>query len=214
MKDNTLVSIPLFAIFLLMLSSSAVQGYAGVGLLQPVHMPAAAAASGCAPYYVIRPGDTLSAIALRCGVSTVALAQANGLLLSSLIFPGQRLIMPGMAGVAATSGVTAGYQAQVGCPARYIVRAGDTLGVIARRCGVTVANLKQWNNLRSDLILIGQVLRTTGLTMLPVTPTMYMGSTPSRASGSAGPVATPAPALAPVVMPTPTPAIESPISTR
>lgn len=41
----------------------------------------------------------------------------------------------------------------------YVVRSGDTLSRIASRHGCTVAQLKKWNNLRSDRINIGQRLR-------------------------------------------------------
>lgn len=40
----------------------------------------------------------------------------------------------------------------------YIVKSGDTLSHIALRFGVTVNQLKQWNNLSSDTIYVGQVL--------------------------------------------------------
>ena len=40
----------------------------------------------------------------------------------------------------------------------YRVKRGDVLGSIARRFGVTVAQLKTWNNLSSDLIRINQPL--------------------------------------------------------
>jgi len=40
----------------------------------------------------------------------------------------------------------------------YRVRRGDVLGSIARRFGVTVAQLKAWNNLSSDLIRVNQNL--------------------------------------------------------
>src|SRR5690625_1006390 len=40
----------------------------------------------------------------------------------------------------------------------YTVKSGDTLSHVASRNGVTVANLKKWNNLSSDLIHIGQKL--------------------------------------------------------
>lgn len=60
----------------------------------------------------------------------------------------------------------------------YKVKAGDTLSVIASRNGTTVANLKSWNNLKSDLILINQVLivkkgttTSTGTNTTVTTPT-------------------------------------------
>lgn len=40
----------------------------------------------------------------------------------------------------------------------YYVRSGDALSTIARRFGVTVRNLREWNNLRSNLIRKGQRL--------------------------------------------------------
>ncbi len=42
--------------------------------------------------------------------------------------------------------------------ARYTVRSGDSLDKIARRFGVAVTDLKRWNNLRSNTILVGQQL--------------------------------------------------------
>ncbi|GAA0879541.1 lytic transglycosylase domain-containing protein [Algoriphagus jejuensis] len=40
----------------------------------------------------------------------------------------------------------------------YRVRSGDVLGSIASRHGVSVSQLKEWNNLRSNLIKVGQTL--------------------------------------------------------
>jgi membrane-bound lytic murein transglycosylase D len=40
----------------------------------------------------------------------------------------------------------------------YVIRSGDNLGSIANRYGVTVSQLKEWNNLKSDLIHPGQKL--------------------------------------------------------
>ena len=41
----------------------------------------------------------------------------------------------------------------------YVVKSGDTLGHIAKRYKVTVAQLKQWNGLKSDFLRIGQKLK-------------------------------------------------------
>ncbi len=40
----------------------------------------------------------------------------------------------------------------------YYVRNGDVLGTIAQRFGVSIRNLKEWNNLRGNLIRVGQRL--------------------------------------------------------
>jgi membrane-bound lytic murein transglycosylase D len=44
----------------------------------------------------------------------------------------------------------------------HVVRSGESLGVIARKYGVSVSDLKQWNGLRSDMIRAGQKLVVNG----------------------------------------------------
>ncbi len=41
----------------------------------------------------------------------------------------------------------------------YVVKKGDTLGAIAKKHKTTVANIKKWNHLKSDMISIGQKLK-------------------------------------------------------
>jgi LysM repeat protein len=48
--------------------------------------------------YTVRPGDTLSAIGARFGVSYMAIARANGIANPNLIHVGQRLVIPGRTG--------------------------------------------------------------------------------------------------------------------
>jgi LysM repeat protein len=45
--------------------------------------------------YTVRPGDTLSAIGARFGVSYQSIARANGLTNPNLIYAGQHLVIPG-----------------------------------------------------------------------------------------------------------------------
>ncbi|UYY57198.1 LysM peptidoglycan-binding domain-containing protein [Sphingomonas sp. S2-65] len=54
--------------------------------------------------YVVRPGDTLSAIARRSGVGMRALAHSNGIQNVNVIHVGQRLILPGVSPSAGASG--------------------------------------------------------------------------------------------------------------
>ena len=44
-------------------------------------------------------------------------------------------------------------------PANYKVDKGDTLSKIARRYSVSVANLRKWNDLKNDILQVGQVLQ-------------------------------------------------------
>lgn len=53
----------------------------------------------------------------------------------------------------------------------YTVVKGDTLWKIATRAGVTVTKLKQWNNLSSDVIYVGQELKIYGKNIEPQPPT-------------------------------------------
>jgi LysM repeat protein len=47
--------------------------------------------------------------------------------------------------------------------ATYTVQSGDILGAIAERHGVTVADLRAWNDLENDLIRVGQQLTVRGV---------------------------------------------------
>jgi LysM repeat protein len=64
----------------------------------------AAAGSGCGNVYIVQPGDWLSTIANRCGVSLSALYAANpGVEFQLYIYPGQALNIPGGVPVPVTS---------------------------------------------------------------------------------------------------------------
>jgi LysM repeat protein len=67
----------------------------------PTTIPAATTVPTTAPpptqpagSYVVEPGDTLSVIAARFGVSVDALSQANGITDPNSIRPGQELVIP------------------------------------------------------------------------------------------------------------------------
>ncbi len=95
-------------------------------------------------------GETLSSIARKYGVSVASLKAWNGLDDAS-IQAGQRLKVEGGSTAAAPARATT-----------HRVRRGETLTAIAQKYGVSVGDLKTWNNLRSGKILVGQRLRVNG----------------------------------------------------
>ena len=104
----------------------------------------------------VRGQETLTQIALRYKVrpeEIVAVNQLEGRELAS----GQRLTIPVAYRPDPVRRFPAGLGERAGGP-RYAVKQGDTLGAIAKRQGVTVAQLQAWNGLRSTRLAIGQVL--------------------------------------------------------
>ncbi len=66
------------------------------GATTPALAPAPAPAPSATTYTVVR-GDTISGIAAQFGLRTAAVLSANGLSSSSVIYPGQRIAIPGVA---------------------------------------------------------------------------------------------------------------------
>ena len=125
--------------------------------------------------YVVKKGDTLLSIARKLGVARTDLAEANYLRTSAKVDIGQRLIIPrapklrlrddseevtpavarsgdAPAALVPTSGRTT--------PSKTVhrVKSGETLTSIARRYETSVETLKEWNDLQSSSIKVGQRL--------------------------------------------------------
>lgn len=96
--------------------------------------------------HIVQRGESLWYIAQKYGTTVAAIAQANSIWNTRLIYAGQRLVIPGGDG-------------QPGPGQRYVVQPGDTLSAIALRFGTTVMALAMANNLSNpSLIYPGQVL--------------------------------------------------------
>jgi LysM repeat protein len=131
---------------------------------EPGTNPTAEPTGGCSNPYTVQPGEWISAIARKCGVTPQALLAANPGIDPNLVVPGQQLNMPG-GGAAPSQPPPAGDGGQQPPPASgqctnpYIVQAGDTLFSIAQRCGTTVDALQAANNIPSpEYIFPGQQL--------------------------------------------------------
>ena len=125
--------------------------------------------------YTVVNGDSLSVIAKKLHTSVLAIKEANGLS-SDLIHIGQTLKIPG-----STTEVKNQTENNIVIPESYTVASGDSLFSIAKRFGLSVALLKEMNNLSSDTIQTGQTLQ---LKKLP-TNQMYTVQSGDTLSGIA-----------------------------
>ena len=104
----------------------------------------------------VQPGESLSQIAVRYGVTMSALAAANGIGNAIYIYTGQQLVIPDGSSAAA-SGYSTGGDGYV------TVGRGDTLSLIAALHGMTTSELMQLNGLTNpNHIWIGQQLLVRG----------------------------------------------------
>lgn len=113
--------------------------------------------------YTVKKGETLSGIAARNGMGWRRLAEYNYLTNPDQLRAGQViLIPPGSSTPSRRSGASNQVQpppAPLAGGRGYVVRSGDSLSVIAQRHGTSVRELKQVNDLVSDRLLVGQVLK-------------------------------------------------------
>lgn len=115
--------------------------------------------------HMVRPGETLSHIARRYGVSIGELQAANRISNPHAIAMNSRLIVPRGGGARPAAGSRSvaepsegGSGAGESASSTYTVRRGDSLWTIARSFGVSVDDLRQWNQLSGSTIRPGQKL--------------------------------------------------------
>ncbi|MCG8341316.1 MAG: LysM peptidoglycan-binding domain-containing protein [Chlorobiales bacterium] len=100
-------------------------------------------------YHKVRRGESLGLIARKYGVSVSKLVSWNNLGRKRTIYPGQRLKVQGVASRTSSRK-----------PSYHKVRRGESLGLIAKKYGVSVSKLASWNNLgRKRTIYPGQKLK-------------------------------------------------------
>ena len=99
--------------------------------------------------YVVKSGDTLYSIALRYDTTPNAIINKNNLT-SSVLTIGQQLIIPADPESTGEDEMTTNNT--------YVVQNGDSLYSISRMYGISVDDIKNANNLTSNILTIGQVL--------------------------------------------------------
>lgn len=158
--------------------------------------------------YKVQAGDTLSTIAKKNHLTPAALAAANNLRLTSPLRLGQSLIVPtkvsaatrmevagGMAAPAAETATSHGSAE----PVKHTVKAGETLGQIARKYGVRQGDIAVANAISDPAKLrVGTELTIPGWQATGKPPR-------SRSSGAAGAATPPAAARDAAAPPAPSP---------
>jgi LysM repeat protein len=155
--------------------------------------------------YTVERGDSLWSIAKKHGLTVSELAKANSVTTGTALKPGRKLIIPGKAGVASAASAPAAPAETAATPAahasgaeavKHTVQSGESLGVIARKYGVTVGELAAANNITDpSKVRVGQQLVIPGAKAgaKSSTASSKPASSTKAASAAAKPAAAPAP---------------------
>ncbi|QXE01074.1 C40 family peptidase [Terribacillus sp. DMT04] len=117
--------------------------------------------------YTVKSGDTLSGIAHKHNISLNDLKKWNNIS-GYLIYPGDKLKVSAGGSSSSSNGSSSNTSSSSNnnnsssSSSSYKVKSGDSLWKIANNNGVSVSNLRSWNNLSSDIIYVGQTLKING----------------------------------------------------
>ncbi|QTC40376.1 LysM peptidoglycan-binding domain-containing protein [Bacillus sp. V3] len=111
--------------------------------------------------YKVKSGDTLFAIARKYGTTVSSLKKLNNLK-SDRIYVGQVLKVSGTASNPVNNDSKAPSKTT-----SYKIKKGDTLYSIAKKYKTSVSTLKKLNNLKSEMIYVGQTLKISGTATAP-----------------------------------------------
>jgi LysM repeat protein len=139
--------------------------------------------------YTVKAGDTLGHIAIRSGVSINQLKEWNQLKVDT-IYTGQKLSLKIGPTVVLPSSppVKMPVVTKPTATTVYVVKSGDTLGHISLLFGVSLADLRNWNQLKNDKIFVGQQLNIQKNSVVspppPPTSTATSGTTPASTTST------------------------------
>jgi membrane-bound lytic murein transglycosylase D len=108
-------------------------------------------------YYYVQRNDSIWSISLEFGISSELIIEANSLKNPDRIRQGQRLYIPSLAG----------FEGRPVNGKNYTVKPGDSLSRIAQQHGVSVAQLRAWNQLGGDIIHPGKTLKVQSVKTQP-----------------------------------------------
>ncbi|MBZ4044607.1 LysM peptidoglycan-binding domain-containing protein [Flavobacterium hibisci] len=118
--------------------------------------------------YIVQKGDNLSSIAQKYDVAVADIKEWNNLKSNALVLGRSLKIKPkDLVSKTAQEVVKKPVETAVASAessdkneieVEYVVKSGDNLGNIAKKFGVTLAELKEWNNLNSNNLALGKSL--------------------------------------------------------
>jgi membrane-bound lytic murein transglycosylase D len=104
--------------------------------------------------YKVRRGDSIGKIADKFGVTSLQLKKWNQLSSNKVAF-GKVLVIHGKDVDNSIGDNTTRKTSNI---VRYTVKTGDSMGKIADKYGVSIADIKHWNDLKSDKVIVGKAL--------------------------------------------------------
>lgn len=103
--------------------------------------------------HTVSEGENLTQIAEKYGLTVAQLREMNGLD-GDLLIPGQKLVLSGDIQTTKNSSASSAKL--------HTVKKGETLASVSAKYGVSQTSVKKWNDLKSDKIMVGQVLKVSG----------------------------------------------------
>ena len=98
-------------------------------------------------YHKVKRGESLGAIAKQYGVKMGDIQDANQMKKSTRLKAGQQLLIPLPPSASGNGGVPSKKAADTRKTRIYTVQEGDNQASVSRRYGISVVNLRRWNNL-------------------------------------------------------------------
>lgn len=111
--------------------------------------------------YTVKSGDSLWKIANNYNLSVQQIRNINNLK-SDVLYVGQVLKLTGKASSGSSSSSSSSSNASSGTTTTYTVKSGDSLWVIAQKFNVTAQQIREKNNLKTDVLQVGQKLVISG----------------------------------------------------
>ena len=114
-------------------------------------------------YYIVEKGDNLGTIAKKYGVTVDQIKEWNNLEETRVLFGSKLKLIRGENAPIETKAEKAEQQiASAASVRQYLVKKGDSLFSIAKKSGVTVENIKEWNDISNENIKPGMKLKIQG----------------------------------------------------